>query len=481
MGEIQLEVLEAIARERLGLELAFDTGSILYKETILDTVRGAGHFEPLRHYAEVHLVIEPLPEGSGIIAAAECDPDTLGRGWQRLVLTHIEERMHRGVLIGAPLTDVKITLVAGRAHLKHTEGGDFLQATYRAVRQGLMKAESILLEPTFDFKIELPAGSLGRLMTDLSAMSAEFGSPDIFGEWASLSGSCPVYTMRTYPSTLRAYTAGEGKIHLTPGAYRPAHNAEEIIAERGYSPELDERNPSSSVFCRGGAGYSVPWNEADEKMHISLRDRSSDEPRDTEPDGKRPVRQSAAADDKELMRIFEATYGKIKPRTVTERRESAAPAEKPRRPKRPEPPREEHLLIDGYNLIFADGAVTATSPDDLALSRDRLIRSVCSYAAFKRVKTTVVFDGHLRRGGEGSLERLGFVTVVYTEEGETADSYIERLTADEARHRRVRVVSSDLAEQNIILGLGALRVSVREFKAELEGTLKEMRDFLSAK
>ena len=429
MGDIQLEVLKRIISERFGMAVEFDEGSILYRETVENEVIGSGHFEPLRHYAEAHVRIEPLPEGTGIVSTSECSTDLLSSNWQRLILTHVDERVHRGVLIGAPLTDVKITLVAGKAHLKHTEGGDFRQATYRAIRQGLMKANSVILEPTFDFRIEAPTEYLGRIMTDVTNMCGTSKAPEIYENHSVLEGNCPVATMRSYASELRAFTRGEGKITMNVGPYAPAHNQDEVIAARNYDPLLDERNPASSVFCKAGAGYSVPWDEADAMMHIRM-DAQEDEVTDT--NDEIPVRARAikyggtVEEDKELMRIFEATYGKIKPRKVSERKENKAPEQAPKRKGKVYNNLSEYLLLDGYNVIFAWDELKATAESDLALARDILTRILCSYTAFRKCHATIVFDAYKRRGGVGSEEQCGNVKVVYTKEAETADSYIEK-------------------------------------------------------
>ena len=472
MGEIQTEVLTEVIKERFGLDVSFGEGAILYKETVADAASGAGHFEPLRHYAEVHLRIEPLPEGSGIITATECQPDTLALNWQRLILTHIEERVHKGVLIGAPLSDVKITLTAGRAHLKHTEGGDFRQATYRAVRQGLMKAESVLLEPTFDFRIEVPRDSLGRAMNDITGMCGTCEPPEFEGDHAVLCGNAPVSTMRSYPKELRAYTRGEGRIALTVGPYAPCHNASEVIEQRGYDPITDERNPAGSVFCKGGAGYFVPWDEADALMHITpegarrMPDAETGEL--TAPTARREYK-GTAQEDKELMRIFEATYGKIKERRVAERTENAAADyEKPKRAAKPKPKGEDVVIIDGYNFLFAIPELSREAEADIGRARDMLIRMACDFAAFKRCRAMIVFDAYKRAGGEGSEEKYGAVTAIYTKERQTADSYIEKCAHDLSPSHTVRVVTSDLQEQLVVLGVGALRVSAREFFAELK-------------
>ena len=479
MGEIQLEVLKRVILERFGMAVEFDEGSILYRETIADEVIGSGHFEPLRHYAEAHLRIEPLPEGSGTVSASDCSTDLLSSNWQRLIVTHIDERVHRGVLIGAPLTDVKITLLAGRAHLKHTEGGDFRQATYRAIRQGLMKARSVILEPTFDFRIELPTEYLGRVMTDITNMHGTAKAPEIYESTSVLEGNCPVATMRSYASELRAFTRGEGKITMNVGAYAPAHNQEDIIARVGYDPLLDERNPASSVFCKAGAGYSVPWDEADAMMHIRMDGGDGEEVDDSSdvPIRARAVRYGGTVEeDKELMRIFEATYGKIKPRRAAERKENAAPDEVKKRRAKATKPLAEYLIIDGYNVIFAWEELSKTAESDLALARDILTRIVCNYTAFKKCEATIVFDAYKRRGGEGSEEQCGNVKVLYTKEAQTADSYIEKTSKELVDKHTVRVVTSDLEQQYVVLGNGALRVSAKEFRREVENTTAEINE-----
>lgn len=483
MGEIQIEVLKRIIAERFGLSVSFDEGEILYKETVADTVYGAGHFEPLRHYAEVHLRIDPMPEGSGIVTATECPTDTLNLNWQRLIITHLEERVHRGVLTRSPLTDVRITLTAGRAHLKHTEGGDFRQATYRAVRQGLMKAESVLLEPTFDFRIELPRENLGRLMNDITSMYGVANPPEITEDVAVLEGNCPVSTMRSYASELRAYTRGEGKLGVSVGPYKPCHNTAEVMAKRGYNPELDERNPAGSVFCKGGSGYAVPWNEADELMHITPTGISREVAEQTASVrvAKKIDYRGTVEEDKELMRIFESTYGKIKPRTVSERRENAAAApERQQKPKKLKPRGEEYVIIDGYNFIFAVDDLRRAAESDIARARDLLVRLMCDYAAFRRCRVIIAFDAYKRRGGEGSVEEIGPVTVVYTKEKQTADAYIERTTYEIAEDHSVRVVTSDYQEQLVVLGSGGLRVTAGEFYLEIMENLKLIREKIAS-
>ncbi len=482
MGEIQIEVLRRLIKERFGYDVTFGEGAILYKETIAEATRGAGHFEPLRHYSEVHLYIEPLPEGSGVIAASDCSTDVLALNWQRLVMTHIEERRHKGVLTGAPLTDVKITLTAGRAHQKHTEGGDFRQATYRAIRQGLMKAKSVLLEPTFDFRIELPAESLGRAMTDISAMYGKANPPEIYENTAVLTGNCPVSTMRSYATELRAYTRGAGKISMTPGAYIPCHNADEVIENVGYNAELDERNTPNSVFCKAGSGYVVPWYEADAAMHISPDGGSENVILEERAFKASKVTYKGTADeDRELMRIFESTYGKIKPRTVSEKKEnSAGDSPKPQKPKKLKPRGDDYVIIDGYNFIFASEKFRRISDSDISLARDTLTRIMCDYSAFRKCKVIIVFDAYKRHGGEGSVEKYGDVSVVYTKEAETADRYIEKATHDIAGEHNVRVVTSDYQEQLVVLGSGGLRVSASEFMKELDLNDKEIKETIES-
>ena len=482
MGEIQKDVLGRMISERFGLDVSFGEGSILYKETIEEAVYGAGHFEPLRHYAEVHLLIEPLPCGSGIIASSDCSTDLLGLNWQRLVMTHIEEKVHKGVLTGSPLTDVKITLTAGKAHQKHTEGGDFRQATYRAVRQGLMKAKSVLLEPTFDFKIELPTEYLGKAMNDISAMNGKADPPQIFENTATLTGSCPVATMRSYATELRAYTRGVGKIALTVGKYAPCHNSKEVIEKLGYSPELDERNTPNSVFCKAGSGYVVPWYEADEAMHLSSDDGNENtilEERAFK--ASKVVYKGTAEEDKELMRIFESTYGKIKPRKISEKTENEAEkSDAPKKPKRQRERGDNYLIIDGYNFIFANEEFKRLANADISLARDTLTRIMCDYSVFRRCKVIIVFDAYKRKGGEGSTEKCGEVTVVYTREAQTADAFIEKTSHDLAQKNTVRVVTSDMQEQLIVLGNGGLRVSAAEFMKEINMTDKEIKEVIQS-
>lgn len=482
MGEIQREVLSHIIENRFGLKVGFDEGKILYRETVADTVIGSGHFEPLMHYAEVHLRIEPLPEGSGVIAATECPTDTLALNWQRLIMTHIKERTHRGVLLGAPLTDVKITLIAGKAHQKHTSGGDFRQATYRAIRQAIRKAGTVVLEPTFDFTLELPEECLGRAITDLSVMRAVHGAPEFSGGIATLHGNAPVESIRSYYITLRAYTRGEGKLTLSPSGYKPHTAPASLIENVGYDPSRDDRNTADSVFCKGGSGYTVPWDEADKLMHIDIRRLTKEDSEGEEnyiPERARSVRYSGTADeDRELERIFEATYGKPKRKSYSEKKENNAESKSEQKQKKPRPRGNEYVILDGYNVIFAFDRLRPSEMIDFSLSRELLIRMMCSYASFKRCRVIIVFDAYRVKDGRGSVEKYGDVTVVYTKEAETADAYIERATYEIAPTNYVRVVTSDLEEQYIILGNGALRVSAREFEGELHSTSLEIDEII---
>ena len=479
MGEIQLEVLKRLIEDRIGIKVEFGEGAILYKETVAGEVIGSGHFEPLRHYAEVHLRIEPLPEGSGIVTDSECSQDVLLTNWQRLIISHIEEKTHKGVLVGAPLTDVKITLIGGRAHQKHTEGGDFRQATYRAIRQGLMKAKSILLEPTFNFVIELPTDSIGRAMTDIEEMGGMADAPEIFEDTARLCGNCPVETMRSYAVKLRAYTKGAGKLSLDVGPYKPCKRADAVIAEKAYSPALDERNTPNSVFCKNGSGYVVPWNEADELMHV--KPNESTEEAQMELRAYKPQKSSTiTATDEELMKIFEATYGKIKPRTVSEKTEnSATEVQKKQKSAKGRTVLDNYVIIDGYNLIFAWDFLRRYADADLSLAREIIVRIMCNYASFYKCRAIVVFDAY-KRPDVNNREELHHARVleVYTKEGETADAYIERKTAELAPKNNVRVVTSDYTEQLMVLGSGGLRVSSREFITELEKLTDDINEVI---
>lgn len=480
MGEIQLEVLRTLLAQRFGLEVSLGPGGILYKETITEPIEGVGHYEPLRHYAEVHLKLEPLPPGSGMQYAADCREEVLDKNWQRLVLTHLEEKQHLGVLTGAPLTDMKITLIAGKAHLKHTEGGDFRQATYRAVRQGLMMGKSQLLEPWYSFRLEVPAENIGRAITDIQRREGTFDPPETGLETAVLTGTAPVATLRDYPVELAGYTHGRGRISLTPVGYRPCHNAAQVIAESGYQPQHDLDNPADSVFCAHGAGFVVSWADVRSHMHVDSGWGKSQRPADAAP---APSPRRAAAyratleEDAELMKIFERTYGPIK-------RDPLAAFRPVKKTERPDFAAQswtiapEYLLVDGYNLIFAWEELSALAKQSLDAARTRLADILCNYQGYKKCVVILVFDAYRVPGSPGAIEQYHNIHIVYTKEAETADMYIERVTHEIGKQRRVRVVTSDGAEQIIILGHGALRVSSRLFQQEVEEVEREIRALL---
>ena len=476
MGEIQLEVLRSLLAERFGLEVEFGPGGILYKETITEPMEGVGHYEPLRHYAEVHLKLEPLPRGSGMQFAADCREEVLDKNWQRLVLTHLEEKQHLGVLTGSPLTDVKITLIAGRAHLKHTEGGDFRQATYRAVRQGLMLAKSQLLEPWYAFRLEVPAENIGRAMSDIQRMEGTFDPPESGEETAVLTGFAPVSAMRSYPMEVVSYTRGRGHLSLTLDGYRPCHNAQEVIAAIGYEPEHDLDNPADSVFCAHGAGFVVPWDQVRSHMHVDSGWGKSTRP---EQEAAVPQRRAMAyratlEEDAELLKIFERTYGPIKRDPLAAFR----PVQKRERPDFAAEQWEiapEYLLVDGYNIIFAWDELNALSKESLDAARHKLMDILCNYQGFQKCVLILVFDAYRVPGSPGSIEQYHNIHVVYTKEAETADMFIERVTHEIGRNRRVRVATSDGMEQIIILGHGALRVSARMFHEEVQNVEKQIR------
>ena len=476
MGEIQLEVLRSLLAERFGLAVEFGPGGILYKETITEPMEGVGHYEPLRHYAEVHLKLEPLPRGSGMQFAADCREEVLDKNWQRLVLTHLEEKQHLGVLTGSPLTDVKITLIAGRAHLKHTEGGDFRQATYRAVRQGLMLAKSQLLEPWYAFRLEVPAENIGRAMSDIQRMEGTFDPPESGEETAVLTGFAPVSTMRSYPMEVVSYTRGRGHLSLTLDGYRPCHNAQEVIAAIGYEPEHDLDNPADSVFCAHGAGFVVPWDQVRSHMHVDSGWGKSTRPEQEAAVPQRRVMAYRATleEDAELLKIFERTYGLIKRDPLAAFR----PVQKRERPDFAAEQWEiapEYLLVDGYNIIFAWDELNALSKESLDAARHKLMDILCNYQGFQKCVLILVFDAYRVPGSPGSIEQYHNIHVVYTKEAETADMFIERVTHEIGRNRRVRVATSDGMEQIIILGHGALRVSARMFHEEVQNVEKQIR------
>ncbi len=477
MGEIQLEILKSVIHDRFGFDVEFSEGSISYKETIESAVYGIGHYEPLRHYAEVRLLLEPAEEGSGLRFVSECREDKLDKNWQRLILTHLNEKKHLGVLTGSPITDMKITLVSGRAHLKHTEGGDFRQATYRAVRQGLMSAKSILLEPYYSFTLTVPAESVGRAMTDLQIKGAEFSSPEAENESEmTVKGTAPASRLRGYQSVISSYTGGRGRLTCIPDGYRPCAESENVINEIGYNPESDLDNPADSVFCSHGAGFNVSWEQVPSYAHTIAENEKSE---DTEAQT-RPVNQYKAkqASDKELMEIFERTYGKINRDERSAMRRIPEKKDKPYKAKeRPKGPL--YLLVDGYNIIFAWEELNKIAQQNLDLARSELINILCNYQGYNRCEVIVVFDAYKVKGNKGEVERHGGITAVYTKEAETADMYIEKATRILGKKHRVRVATSDRLEQLIIFGADAERVSASELYAEVKYTEKQIQAFLN--
>ena len=484
MGEVQLEILGRLLRDRFGMEVTFGTGAILYRETIAAPAIGIGHFEPLRHYAEVHLLLESLPRGSGLVFASRCPEDQLDRNWQRLILTHLAEKEHLGVLTGSPITDLKITLLAGRAHDKHTEGGDFRQATYRAVRQGLMSAQSVLLEPWYTFRLELPAAQVGRAISDLQRMNGETDPPETFGEETVLTGAAPVAALRDYAREVTAYTRGQGRLFCQNGGYRPCADQEAVVEALCYDPDRDVENTADSVFCAHGAGYNVKWDQVPAMAHVSSGVSLEEEeaPEDTAPQPRRAMDYAGTlAQDKELQSIFERTYGPVKQR-------SFQPPPKPRRPvsegaeeKRSIPPRPtgpEYLLVDGYNIIFAWDELKTIARENLDAARKALCDILCNYQGYRKCRVILVFDAYKVKGGQGSVEKYHNIRLVYTKEAETADAYIERATYEIGKHHRVRVATSDGPEQLIILGHGALRLSASAFRAEVEEVQGRIADVL---
>ena len=476
MGEIQLEILQRMIRERFGLGVAFGPGAICYRETIAAPVEGIGHFEPLRHYAEVHLLLEPGERGSGLEFGTACPEDQLEGRWQRLVLTHLAEKEHLGVLTGSPITDMKITLAAGRAHVKHTEGGDFRQATYRAVRQGLMEAESILLEPWYDFRLELPAPQVGRAMTDLQQMGAQLSPPETAGEEAVLTGAVAVSALGDYAREVAAYTQGRGRLLCSLRGYAPCADQDAVLASVDYDPTADLDNSPDSVFCSHGAGVIVPWDEVPARAHVSSGLDLG--PEKEEPAGRSDTRRASVyagtiEQDKELQAIFERTYGPMKRRAFIPPKDPRRPAptaeaEQEKRTIREQFSGPEYLLVDGYNIIFAWDELKAIARDNLDAARKQLCDLLSNYRGFRKCEVIAVFDAYKVKGGQGSVEKYHDIHVVYTKEAETADAYIERATYEIGRRHRVRVATSDGPEQLIILGHGALRLSARAFKAEVE-------------
>ena len=483
MGEVQIDVLRRMIWERFKVDVRFDTGKIVYKETIQNTVEGVGHFEPLRHYAEVHLLLEPGEEGSGIQIFYDCSEDKLDKNWQRLIGTHIAEKEHPGVLTGGMLTDVKITLVAGKAHLKHTEGGDFRQATYRAIRQGLMKAENVLLEPYYNYILQVPADQTGRAMTDIEKMCGSFSPPEQTEDICILKGSAPVATMQNYQKEVYSYTKGEGTLTCTLKGYFPCHNAQEVIENIGYQPDADTENPSGSVFCSHGAGFVVPWYEVENYMHLPLtEDARPAEEILLSPDmqQKMPVhKEEIFMGEEEIDEIFRRTYGANKRteekryRKKTEKHTVAAGTPVPKKKSD-----EEYLLVDGYNIVFAWEELNELAQTNIDAARGKLMDILCNYQGYKKCTLILVFDAYKVKGNVGQMTDYHNIHVVYTKEAETADQYIEKLAHQMGRDYHVTVATSDGLEQLIIRGQGCRLLSAREFKAEVEAVEEQIRNHL---
>lgn len=484
MGDVQIEILQRIIKERFGVLVEFGEGSIVYKETIAAPVEGVGHFEPLRHYAEVHLRLEPGERGSGMQFDSECSEDVLDRNWQRLVLTHLGEKEHKGVLTGSVITDMKITLTSGKAHLKHTEGGDFRQATYRAVRQGLKKAESVLLEPYYEFRIELPSENVGRAMTDIQNRFGKFEAPETLGEMTVLTGIAPVSTLSGYQKDVIAYTGGRGRISLTLKGYDLCHNQEEVVAARGYDSELDLANPTGSVFCAHGAGFVVDWDEVEEYMHMERTLDQTGEEGLAEVTLPKRRHSSIELTQEELDAIYVRTPDPVKqnhgPVTVCAKEKDREPGSaytdpKWERRRREKEVRQEYLLVDGYNIIFSWEELRELSEKDIGAARGKLADILSNYQGYRKCTLILVYDAYKVEGNPGEVMKYHNIYIVYTKEAETADQYIEKTVRRIAKDAAVTVATSDGLEQVIILGQGANRMSAPGLKEEIERTLAEVR------
>ena len=484
MGDIQLEILTGIIEDRFGFTVSFGQGSIIYKETISEAVEGVGHFEPLRHYAEVHLLLRPGKRDSGLVFKSECKEDLLDRNWQRLILTHLYEKMHIGVLTGSPITDMEIVLMSGKAHPKHTEGGDFRQATYRAVRQGLRSANSILLEPYYAFELTVPAENIGRAMTDITRMSGSFQPPETEGELAVLSGTAPVATMRGYTREVMQYTHGQGRLSVALKGYELCHNADEVIASIGYNADNDLENTADSVFCSHGAGHTVKWDEVPSYMHLPsvMESKQVEDTVKVRDLSRYKSQKDIFALDKELMQIFEQTYGPVHRKVYSEPKRWKSVEYDPKK-KRKNLPSDgfsvEYLLVDGYNVIHSWDHLRELVDDNMDLARSLLINTLCNYQGYRKCEVILVFDAYRLKGHEREVEKVNNITIVYTKEAETADMYIERASYKLSKNNRVRVVTSDGMEQLIILGAGAIRVSSREFLEEVQNAEKEIREIIN--
>ena len=475
MGEVQLEVLKTLIYERFGVEVEFGQGNILYKETIQNTVEGVGHFEPLRHYAEVYLLLEPGEPGSGVQCMSVCSEDLLDRNWQRLILTHLMETEHRGVLTGAPITDIRITLVSGKAHLKHTEGGDFRQAVYRAVRQGLKQADSVLLEPYYEYRLELPSENVGRAMTDIERMHGTFGLPQTEADRTILTGTAPVSTMRDYQKEVHAYTRGNGTLQCTLKGYAPCHNTEEVLAATGYDSERDTLHPTGSVFCAHGAGFLVPWYEVKEYMHLPsiMQEKPSDSSEEKQTAYRVPEETDAWIDTEEVDRIIAQSVSANKKQKTLPKKKLPEYYKSTSKPKKQEV-REEYLLVDGYNVIFAWEDLKDLAQVSIDGARGKLLDVLCDYQGMKKCNLIVVFDAYRVQGHKTEISTYHNIHVVFTKEAETADQYIEKFAHENGKKYNVTVATSDGLEQIIIRGQGCRLLSARELKDEIERTKKTL-------
>ena len=462
MGKVQLEVFRSLVQQRFNLDITLDDRRIFYKETIANTVEGVGHFEPLRHYAECHLLLEPLPGGSGLIFDTVCPTDVLDIQYQKLIIGHLSEKVHKGVLTGSPITDMKITLLVGKAHLKHTEGGDFRQATYRAVRQGLMQAKSVLLEPWYDFVLTCPTEQIGRAITDIRAMGGEFDAPEAAGNASVLKGTVPAAEVKDYVETVAAYTQGKGRLQLTLRGYAPCHNTEAVLAETGYDPEADVENTPDSVFCAHGAGFNVKWHQVKDYMHLESGLKEEKAPQ--------IITRNVHADDKELEKIMQREFGNLRTPLYNVKASNRPATEEIHI----RPMKQKYIIVDGYNIIFAWEDLAQQARSDLDAARRKLCDILSSFAGFTKCRLVVVFDGYKQKGNPGEKSQFHNIQVVYTKEGETADAYIEALAHEIGSNYAVRVASSDALVQLSSFGSGVLRMSARELRLEVDAAHKEM-------
>ena len=465
MGKVQLEVLRSLIRERFGIDAVLDSGRIYYKETIAAPVEGVGHFEPLRHYAEVHLLLEPLPKGSGLVFDTVCPTDVLDMSFQKLVMSHLAEKPHLGVLTGAPITDMKITLLVGKAHIKHTEGGDFRQATYRAVRQGLMQAQNVLLEPIYRFTLRVPTAQIGRAITDIRAMSGQFDAPDTQGDDSILTGTVPASELGDYADQLAGYTQGKGQLQIALDGYAPCHDQEKVVTATAYDPEADLENTPDSVFCSPGAGFTVKWNQVTEYMHLESGLQK-------EPPQPELITRNIQREDKELEAILKKQFGDLTTPLYN------TPANRPAREEVTiRAPRQQLLIVDGYNIIFAWEDLAELAKNDLDAARRRLCDLLSSYAGFRKIRLILVFDGYKRKGNPGEKTQFHNIQLVYTQENETADAYIESLVDEIGKSYAVRVATSDALVQLSSLRSGVLRMSARELRTLIDESQTEMRSY----